>query len=346
MKAKPVTINDVARLAEVSIKTVSRVLNEEPNVRADTSEKVKWAVEQLNYQPSLSARSLAGNRSRLIGLLYENPSADYIKRLQEGALLPCRNAGYHLIAEPTGDEIDVILQRVSLLQRQLRIDGVILTPPLCDNGQVISLLRRHDTPFVQIAPEAHRDGACVFIDDFKATYNMTTCLLDLGHRRIGFIKGHPEHSVSQERFQGFRKALKDRKLTLPRPLVRQGYFSYRSGMQCAERLLQLQPRPSAIFASNDDMAAGVMAMAYKMGIPVPEALSVTGFDDAPIAQVIWPQLSTVRQPVKDMAAIAAELLIEQLRARENGKHLNAQATQRYLDFELVWRDSTAPLSSP
>lgn len=345
MKRNRVTIDDVARLAGVSIKTVSRVLNKEPNVREGTRGKVQQAVEQLNYQPSLSARSLAGNRSHLIGLLYENPSADYITGLQEGALEKCRDAGYHLIAEPVGDESEIILERVSLLQRHLRIDGMILTPPVCDNEQVIALLQRHGTPFVQIAPEQSRDkSSCVFIDDLKAAYNMTTYLIDLGHRRIGFIKGHPDHGASHERYQGFRKAMKDHQLTVPRQMVCQGYFSYRSGMHCTEKLLNLENRPSAIFASNDDMAAGVMAIAHKMGLQVPEELSVVGFDDSPVASVIWPQLTTVRQPVADMAAIAAELLISQLGSNDQPPRSNT-LVQRYLEFELVLRDSSAPPGS-
>ncbi len=334
-----VTIHDVARLAAVSIKTVSRVLNNELNVREPTRRKVQQAVERLNYQPRLSARSLAGRRSRLIGLLYENPSADYIQRLQEGALKRCRAAGYHLLCEPAGEATDTMLERVSLLQRQLRVDGVILTPPVCDDNEVLALLHRHATPFVQIAPEVHQAGAGVFIDDFKAAYKMTAYLIEQGHRRIGFIKGHPKHSASHDRLRGFCKAMAEQRLPMPRSLLRQGYFSYRSGMRCAEELLHLAAPPSAIFASNDDMAAGVMAMAYKLGVPVPGALSVAGFDDSPVARVIWPRLSTVRQPVADMAATATDLLINQLASAEPPA---ARPTRRYLDFELVLRDTIAP----
>ncbi|GAB4199860.1 MAG: LacI family DNA-binding transcriptional regulator [Wenzhouxiangellaceae bacterium] len=342
MKRNRVIIDDVARLAGVSIKTVSRVLNQEPNVRAATREKVQLAVEQLNYQPSLSARSLAGDRSHLIGLLYDNPSVNYIAGLQEGTQRRCRQSGYHLIAEPVGHDTNTMLERVAMLQRQLRIDGVILTPPVCDNQEVIDLLNRHHTPFVLIAPEHnHSSAACVLMDDLMAAYDMTAYLIRLGHRNIAFIKGHPDHGASHLRYQGFRKAMKEHQLSVPRGYVRQGYFSYRSGMNCAEKLLSLEQPPTAIFASNDDMAAGVMAAAHRHGIQVPETLSVAGFDDSPVASVIWPQLSTIRQPMADMAATATELLISQLSSgnREPDKQM---LTRRYLDFELVLRGSCAP----
>lgn len=329
-----VTINDVAALAGVSIKTVSRVLNREDHVRPAMREKVLGAVKTLNYTPNFAARALAGSRAYLLGLYYDNPSPGYVSGVQIGAMNACKEAGYHLLVEQIEGEGPGTRNRLQALLSTVKMDGVILSPPVCDRSELLDILHQRGLPYVRIAPAAQFDRApYVHMDDRKAAYDMTVHLQALGHRRIGFIKGHAEHSATALRHQGFVQAMQDAGLKIEPQWVQSGTFSFRSGVGAAERLLSLAQRPTAIFASNDDMALGVMAVANRMHMTLPKELSVAGFDDSPIAQVVWPQLTTIRQPVEKMAFEAARMLIQ---------GAGQMAGSRLLDFELIVRDSTGP----
>ena len=333
--AKPASIYDVAKRAGVSIKTVSRVVNRQSNVSDTTRTRVMEAVEALSYRPNIFARGLASERSFLIGLLYDNPSAGYIAALQLGVLSRCRDEGYHLIVESLDAQNPNIGAQVHSLVTESTLHGVILTPPLCDVTAVIDALVRANTPFVRIAPEKSLPGASdVRIDDHKAAYDMTAYLIGLGHRRIGFIKGHPNHGAANARFEGYRAALAHAGLPLIEELCVQGFFSYQSGMEAGERLLSLKQRPTAIFAGNDDMAAAVLAASQRFNLKIPQQLSVAGFDDSLVAQVVWPRLTTCRQPIREMAEAAVSMLIQ--KPAEDGN------VERRLDHELVVRESTAP----
>jgi LacI family transcriptional regulator len=333
-----VTIDDVAALAGVSIKTVSRVLNREPHVRPVMRDKVLSAVQTLNYKPNFAARALAGSRAYLLGLYYDNPSPGYISGVQFGAMSACREAGYHLLVEQLDGESLGSLGLVEAMLSTVKTDGLILSPPVCDRSELLDILDSRRIPYVRIAPAGQFDrGPYVYMDDQRAAYEVTVHLQKLGHRRIGFIKGHAEHSATPLRYRGFRQAMEDAGMDIHPQWVQSGNFSFRSGVGAAERLLNLSDRPTAIFASNDDMALGVMAVANRMQLTLPKELSVAGFDDSPIAQVVWPQLTTIRQPVEKMAFEAASMLI-------NGPRQSGEAKGRLLDFELVVRDSTAPAS--
>ena len=332
---KPASIYDVAKRAGVSIKTVSRVVNRQTNVSEATRKRVLEAVDALSYRPNVFARGLASERSFLIGLLYDNPSAGYVAALQLGVLSRCREEGYHLIVESLDAQNPNLGHQVHALVTESSLHGVILTPPLCDVPAVIDALNRAGTPFVRIAPEKPLAGSAdVKIDDHKAAYDMTAYLIGLGHRRIGFIKGHPDHGAANARFEGYRAALAHAGLPLIEELCVQGFFSYQSGMEAGERLLSLKKRPTAIFAGNDDMAAAVLACSQRFNLKIPHQLSVAGFDDSLVAQVVWPRLTTCRQPIKEMAEAAVSMLIQ--RPPENGPF------ERRLDHELVVRESTAP----
>jgi LacI family transcriptional regulator len=329
-----ITINDVAALAGVSTKTVSRVLNREPHVRPEVRDRVASAVRSLNYQPNVAARALAGSRAYLLGFCYDNPSPGYVSALQVGAIAACREAGYHLLVEQVDSDPGKGADQVETLLTAVKMDGLILSPPVCDRPEVLDLLERRGVPFVRIAPAGQFDrGAYVFMDDRKAAYDMTARLIALGHRRIGFVLGRLDHSATPLRLQGFTDAMRDAGLQVLPEWIVPGAFSFRSGGGAAERLLSLPERPTAIFASNDDMALGAMAAASRMGLRLPADLSVAGFDDSPIAQIVWPQLTTIRQPVEAMARAATALLVEG-RARE--------PVARLLHFELVERGSTGP----
>ncbi len=330
------TIHDVARVAGVAIKTVSRVLNDEPNVREETRARVLAAVEQLNYSPSLSARSLAGRRSYLIGLVYENPSANYIVDVQHGAMARCRQEKFRLFVHQCSGQDDELIRDVIGLIDQTHVDGLVVCAPLSQSADLIRALDRRKLPFARISPNdlEHR-SVYVDMDDSGAAREMTEHLIELGHTRIGFICGHPSHYASGQRLRGYQAALKDHDIAVGAGYVKQGHFVFESGLNAGRELLTLAEPPTAIFASNDDMAAGVLLAAHELGIAVPKALSVAGFDDTYVARIVWPRLTTIHQPSYDLAWSATDLLLQELK-NGNGARLTR------LPHKLIVRESTGP----
>jgi LacI family transcriptional regulator len=327
-----VTIKDVSALAGVSIKTVSRVLNKEKYVRTATREKVEAAVKALNFSPSLAARALAGKRSHQIALIYDNHSPFYIHQIQEGIWAGCREQGVRMLAQPADVASLTLVEEVGGLIDQTHVDGIILSSPVTDSPEVLAELERRGIPFVRISPGTnHAMTSSVYMDDVQAADDMTTHLINLGHRRIGFIIGHPNHMASDQRLFGYRRALDRAGIAFEPGLVRPGLFDFASGAAAAESLLDLPDPPSAIFASNDDMAAGVLAVAHRRDINVPDSLSVAGFDDTELASAVWPPLTTIRQPTRALAYAATGLLFSE----EEG------VIHRRLQHELIERGSTA-----
>lgn len=336
-KQSSATIKDVAGLAGVSAMTVSRVLNAEPNVRPATRDRVLEAIRELNYRPNISARSLAKAQSFFIGMLYDNPSAAYISELLIGALDRCRREGYHLVLENCGSTSAEWEKGVSTLLATSNFDGIIIPPPVCDYPRLLDALDEADMPYVRMAPNRDRDRSpYVCTDDRDAARRMTEYLIDLGHTRIGFIQGHPDHGVTVHRYQGFADAMQARGISQNPNLVVAGQFTYKSGLDGASQLLGQSKPPTAIFACNDDMAAAVIASAHRFNLRVPEDLTVVGFDDTQTATAIWPQLTTVRQPISEMAAGAIELLAQVLNDEEDGAPQSAEYR-----CDVIIRDSSA-----
>lgn len=303
------TIKDVSKLAGVSFKTVSRVLNNERYVREETRLKVQKAVSALNFSPSIAARTLAGNRSFQFALIYDNHSPYYINAIQQGAWERCKQQGVRLLAQPVEIDSPSLAREIGGLIDETHVDGVILSSPVTDSPEALAELVRRGIRFVRISPGTnHAITSSVFMDDVQAADDMTTHLLNLGHRRIGFVLGHPNHMASDERHFGYRRALDRAGIAYEPTLVRPGLFDFASGMAAAEELLKLRKTPTAIFASNDDMAAGVLAFAHGLGLDVPHDLSVAGFDNTPLAQLVWPPLTTIHQPVRELAYAATDLL--------------------------------------
>lgn len=310
------TIDDVAQLAGVSIKTVSRVVNREPNVRASTREKVEKAIEKLHYRPNVSARNLASHRAHLIVLIYDDPSAyevpssGYVIRMQEGVLRACLAAGYELLIHPCNYRNKDVAEELDALIKQARPAGVILAAPLSNMPNIVRAIKASGAPFVRLA-HGQKDGReySVVTNDREISAEMTRHLASLGHKRIAFITGHPRHKAVGNRFLGYKDGLEQSGLAYSERLVVAGDNSIGSGEECAKKLLGGKRRPTAIFAANDDMAAGVMRMATRLGIEVPEELSVAGCDDISLAQQIYPALTTIRQPFAGMAERAALALI-------------------------------------
>ena len=327
-----VTIKDVSRVSGVSIKTVSRVLNKERYVGAETRAKVEAAVAELNFRPSMAARSLAGKRSFQIALICDNPSPYYVYDMQSGIRDRCAKDGVRMIAQPYDRNSATLLDDIENLVDATHVDGLILTPPVSDYPAVLDLLARRGVRFVRVSPGSAVDlSPSVFLDNEAAAMAMTSYLLSLGHRRIGFIAGHPSYATSGQRMRGYASALGQEGIALDPVLVREGSFDFASGAAAAAELLDLPAPPSAIFASSDDMAAGALAAAHRRGVAVPGQLSVAGFDDTALAGFVWPPLTTIRQPTRDLAYQAADLLLAPA---------SAPVERREVAFELVVREST------
>lgn len=336
---KRVTITNVAEKANVSIKTVSRVMHREPNVKDATRKKVEAVAKELGYRMTSGARSSSGVKSYLIGFLYDNPNTNYIADLLTGSIEKARSEGYHLVIEPCNNSYDPKFSKeLEMFIVQSNLAGLILTPPLCDEITVLKTVKKLKIPYVRIAPSTpSKDGLSVSMDDFLAAYKMTGMLIDSGHQNIAFITGRKGTSTTEKRYSGFLERMQKEGLDIPSTHVLTGDYTYKTGLECAEQLLSLTNRPTAIFASNDDMAAAVISIAKKYSIDVPSELSVVGFDDSEVARIVWPALTTVRQPIREMAEYAIEMLINtSLRPQ---RKTDSQKSHRDMEFEIVMRDS-------
>lgn len=310
------TIDDVASLAGVSIKTVSRVVNREPNVRETTRAKVEQAISSLRYRPNISARNLASHKSHLIVLVYDDPeaydvaSSGYIIRMQQGALRACRVSGDELLIHPCDYRQQDVRQELAELVERTRPDGVVIAAPLSNVPAIVNAFADAGVPYVRLSPGANDNQEfTVATNDREVSAEMTRHLAGLGHRRIAFITGHPRHKAVQNRFSGYRDGLRQSGLDFSDQLVAAGDNSMASGEAAALVLLAADNPPTAIFAANDDMAAGVIRVLNRLGIDIPGQISVAGFDDSSLARQVYPALTTVRQPLADMAEAAAATLI-------------------------------------
>jgi LacI family transcriptional regulator len=325
-------IRDVAARAGVAVKTVSRVLNGHPYVSTDTKARVEEAMKALDFRPSVAARILSGAKSNQVALIYDNHSPYYMFQIQTGCWDFCRENGIRLLAQPVDVADPMVGEQVRGLVTETHVDGIILSSPVTDCEPVLRALESMDIPFVRISPGTnHALTSSVFMDDAQAADDMTTHLINAGHRRIGFIKGHPNHMASDDRLNGYRRALDRVGIAFDPGMVCDGEFDFDSGVRGGNRLLDLPEPPTAIFASNDDMAAGVLAVAHDRGVPVPAELSVAGFDDTTLARTVWPPLTTIHQPMAELARTAAEILIA-----------GGDITHRRLPHKLIERASVAP----
>jgi len=337
-KASAITIEDVAAHAGVSPMTVSRVINGHAGVRDGNRERVMRSVLELDYRPNLAASTLAAAQPTCIALIYTNPSSSYLRELLVGALRGSTRIAAQLVIA-TWDELGAQARVEAAQQLSTGVAGVILPPPLCESKDIIDTFVSAGIPVVSIASGRFNDRiSCVRIDDRQASHDMVSYLIAHGHTRIGYITGDPNQTASAHRWQGYRDALADAGLRYDELLVQRGYFTYRSGLEAAERLLALPQPPSAIFASNDDMASAVVSVAHRCGLEVPGQLSVAGFDDTSASTTVWPELTTLHQPVAAMADTAIDILMRGM--RRTGASARGTVHQ-VLPHQLIERDSVS-----
>lgn len=335
---KPATINDVARLAGVSKKTVSRVINNSPFVREETRAKVEAVIAEAGFTPDPQARGLAFRRSFLVGMIYDNPSPNYVVNMQQGVLDAVRGSGLELVVHPCNRASANFLADVEGFVVRQKLFGVVMPPSVSEDERVVAMLRAADCPYVRIASVSLDEPArMVVTNDSLGAAEAARHLAELGHTRVAFISGPDSFRSSHERGRGFAEGLAEHGLTLDPAYVRRGAYTFESGVEAAADLLAAPNPPTAIFAGNDEMAIGVMKAARDAGLDVPFDLSIVGFDDLPMASRVWPNLTTVRLPVRDMGRMAAE----KLTARSRGLD-PATLDQAEIIPSLVVRDSAAP----
>lgn len=314
-----VTINDVAKYAGVSIKTVSRVTNNEPSVKQATVEKVNEAIKALNYQPNLAARNLAGTKSYAIGFIYDNPNAYYIIDMQNGILSACKDKGYELVIHPCNAKSASICEELTALVKYSRLAGLVLTPPLSEDPTVLKALSEIDANYVRIIAGENvkdQDGLTILVNDKSGAIEITQHLIDLGHKEIAFLSGDLHHESTKERLLGYKQALTKNHLALNEDYIIEGKYSFESGVEGANSLIKLKHRPTAIVACNDEIAAGALFAARLAGLDIPSDLSIVGFEDSPFSRQTWPKLTTVHQPNSEIAQVATELLIAKRREQD------------------------------
>ncbi len=307
---KKLTITDIARLAGVSKKTVSRVINRSGLVREDTREKILKVVKEHGYTPDPQARALALRRSQLIALISDQPNPQYIVDIQSGILEGLGPTGYQLVIRPCDRSSPTLYDDICEIIQHQKFFGVILTPSISEDDELIGRLRQIECPYVRIAAVSlDSPENMIETHDYVGAAEAARHIADLGHERIAHIRGPDTFLSAKERLRGFRVGLAEHRLAIEDQYLLRGGYTFESGMRCGEELLSLPNPPTAIFAGNDEMAVGVYQAVRRAGLRVPDDLSIVGFDDAPIATRIWPTLTTVRLPIRHMGRTAVQLLV-------------------------------------
>jgi LacI family transcriptional regulator len=295
-------------------------------------------IRELGYVPNPQARALALRRNFLVGLIHDNPNAQMVLNVQQGILEALAGTEFEMVVRPVDRNSAAMLDDVRTFLERQRLFGVVLLPPISENDALARLCDEVGCRYVRMGSAQLDDSAhMVASNDREAVREATDFLIQHGHKLIGLIEGPDGFRSARERRLGFEDALSAAGRSLPRSLIARGNYTFETGVTAAERLLDLSPRPTAIFASNDEMAAGVVFAARERGISVPEELSVIGFDDTPIAAHIWPPLTTVRWPIVSMARSAARKLVGDM---VGGQAAGEQPSE--LPSTLVKRASVAP----
>ena len=313
---KKPTIKDVAKLAGVSFKTVSRVVNKEASVSDEVRAKVLECIEKLNYQPNHTARVMRKAPFSL-AFVYDNPNSHYVIEMQNGIISECRERGFELVIHPTDSRSEDVGKELAAMIGSNQIGGVILTPPLSENRELVTFLLNRDAKVVRILSGAEAPDTLapvIHVDDVGAARKMTDYLLDLGHKKIAFLGYHASHESSLGRLEGFRTALESRGLPVDKNLIIDGEFTFDSGMAMTREALK--GKPTAIFACNDEIAAGAVFQSRLSGFNVPEDVSIVGFENSPFSVQTWPHLTTVNQPNFDIAASAAAMVIKMMQEKD------------------------------
>ena len=338
------TIKDVAELAGVSFKTVSRVVNKEPNVSEETVEKVQAATRQLNYRPNPAARNLASDKSYSIAYVYDNPNAYYVIDMQKGLLAECYRKDYELLIHPCDAAGEDIVQDILHMATRSNLAGLVLSPPLSEMPELLTQIASYGLPFVGIVSGEvpfgiHGKWLC--IDDFQASCDIVNHLIHQGHKRIGFISGNRNHRSTLERERGYLDALENYRLDTSAELRIDGEYNFESGVSAMKQFLALANPPTAVFACNDELAAGALLEARLNNIQVPQDMAIAGFENSPFSRQTSPAITTAEQDTVAIARKAAGLLIDTIsQSKRHAKPVFEETDSISYCPELIIRDST------
>lgn len=336
-RGKRPTINDIARLANVSKKTVSRVINDSPFVREETREKIAGIIKTLGFAPDPQARGLAFRRSFLIGMIYDNPTPQYVVNMQQGILDAMKGTSFELVIRPCNRQDPHFIADMRAFVERQKLSGVVLPPSVSEDERLIEVLDEIECPYVRIASiSLDEPDSMVVTHDNIGGLEAARHLVKLGHSRVAHISGPSLFRSAHERRRGFSQGLAEAGLKLPRDYDREAAYTFESGVEAAAALLALKPRPTAIFCGNDEMAAGVYKAARDAGLSIPGDISVVGFDDSAMASRLYPLLTSVRLPIHDMGQMAATKLIATTRERRHHTNEKTEVVPT-----LVVRESTA-----
>lgn len=347
-KTSRATIHDVAALAGVSIKTVSRVLRQEAKVSAATRAAVERAVRETGYLPDLSARSLKSNIPNTIGLVrslepdashYQRAGHEYVMCLQVGALRATRQLDFGLLLVPVQMQTQLALSEMQDRFNRRQVAGYLVPAPVCDLPGLLDGLTQAQIPYAAINPNRlDIEGHWVAAAEQSSAEALVTSLIAVGHKHIGFISGAPHSRASVQREAGWRSALHKAGITPLDDWIEQaGDFTFDGGRRCAHAMFSRDPLPTAIFACSDNIAAGVMNAANERGMKLPTDLSVVGFDDLELARKLWPNLTTVHIPFESLGEIAARQLVSHIQPLRRME--SKPSTQVTLHCDLVTRGS-------
>lgn len=313
---KKITINDVAALAGVSKKTVSRIINDSPSVSEETRNLVKAVMAKADYRPDPQARGLAFRKSFLIGLIYDNPNAQYVVNMQMGILDALKGTGRELVVHPCDRTASDWLSEIHSIIELQKLSGVIILPPIAENQDLIALLDSLDVPYVRVTAKRTDNEAVISKASHVVSLDAVGCaeaakhLTQKGHARIGYIGGNLSYPSAHVRRAGFEEGLRAMDRYIVPRWDRGGDYTFDTGYRVAYDLLNTPDRPTAIIACNDEMAAGVYKACHELGLTIPNDLSVVSFDDSPLAARLSPGLNSVRLPIRDMGAVAASHLLD------------------------------------
>jgi len=326
------TINDVARLAKVSKKTVSRVINKSSLLSEKTREHVEKVIEEIGYVPNPQARALALRRNFVIAVIHDNPNAQFLVSVQKGILEGIKGTEFGLMVQPVDRNSPTIAEEIKDFLERQRPYGVVLLPPISDNDALAELCKSYGTRYVRMASvELDTPEHMVTSNDRAAVREAVSYLIEVGHKKIALVEGPKGFISAAERRAGYEQAMADAGLAVEPWMIEPGSYTFESGITAGLALLDGKTRPTAVFVSNDEMAIGVMIAARRRGIEIPRGLSIVGFDDTPLSSHVWPALTTVRWPIADMARSAAIKLI-------SGPE-EAPKEETFLSSSLVKRDS-------
>lgn len=332
MKTK-VTIADVASKANVSLMTVSRVINGATTVSPHTKQRVINAMESLSYRPNTAAQKLSSGKKGLIGVICYESTTAYVSQFLYGCIKKTAALGSNITVEEFISYNTSLKEQLTSLAE--RTEGLVILPPMSESEELVDCIANLNVPVALIGTQIDftgdkADSLSVHINDRTASTSCVNYLIENGHTDIAIITGDLSLSVSRERLAGYKTALEAANIALIDAYIQEGKFTYLSALHAAEKLINLDNKPTAIFASNDDMAAAVIATAAKHDLRVPQDLSIIGFDDVNTATLVWPQLTTVRQPLHDIAALALDFVTS-----------NKKGGVKTLPFQVIHRDSVA-----